>query len=457
MATPNLTATELARLTCPEKGEKVYPNIAGTKLALKCRATGSRTWIVWPRFNGKRLWLYYGSPDREKLMDANGVSFRDALRRMEQDLARIELGIDPRTDQPAIDADAGMTIAALLDSYYTNGLQHGRNSRGQPLRSSYIDKTKRQLNASARAKWAARQAASIAAKDVSELLDDYNDRPHMQAALQDKLGVLFNYGKARGYIPSNPCDGLPARGARGEAVECKRFLSNGELVRVYPELLSVGYPGGHALTLILLTGRRPDEVFSAEWSEFDLSKGMWLLPAERSKANNGKSHLIPLSAPALRILRDAAERKAGEGRFVFHRDGTDAPIDNIRADVRRANEAGTPFAALSLDPEQRGPWTPHDLRRTAATHMELLGTSDAVIGAALNHSAKGKRGITAVYARMLSDPQFRMRALRDAAGKLAEHYERCGQIGECLAQRQARAERKALPAPQRLLPAPATG
>jgi integrase len=435
MATPNLTATQLAKFRYPEHGEEVYTKVAGTALALKCRATGSRTWIAWPRFMGKRIWLSYGSPDREKPMDGAGVSFRDALRHMEQDLARIELGIDPRTDRPAIDGDAGMTIAELLDSYYTNGLEHGRNSRGQPLRPSYIAKTKRQLDASARARWATRQAASISAKDVSELLDDYNDRPHMQAALQDKLGILFNYGKARGYVPANPCDGLPARGARGEAVECKRFLSNGELVRVYPKLLSIGYPGGHALALIMLTGRRPDEVFSAEWSEFDLGKGVWLLPADRSKANNGKSHLIPLSAAALGIVRDAAERQAGVGRFVFHRDGVDAPIDNIRADVRQVNEVGAPFAAMSLDPDQRGPWTPHDLRRTAATHMELLGTSDAVIGAALNHSAKGKRGMTAVYARMLSDPQFRMRALRDAFGKLAEHYERCSRIGEYLARR----------------------
>jgi integrase len=449
MAAANLTEAQLRKLVCPEgRGEFIHTELAESGLALKCRSTGSRTWIAWPRLEGKRIWLSYGSPDRDSPLDGLGVPFRDALRALDQDLARIQLGIDPRTDRPALDDGKGLTVAKLLDSYYLNGLEHGRNSRGQPLRRSYIEKTQRQLDASAREAWGARPAASITAKDVSALLDRYNDRPAMQAAIQDKLGILFNYGKARGEVLANPCDGLPARGARGEASESKRFLSSGELVRVYPELLSIGYPGGHALALILLTGRRPDEVFSAEWSEFDLGKGLWMLPAERSKANNGKGHLIPLSAKALEILRDAATRKVGEKRFVFHRDDAYEPIDNIRADVRRANDAGADVAAKSLDPEQRVPWTPHDLRRTASTHMEMLGTSDALISAALNHSSKGKRGVTAVYARMLSDPQFRMRALREAFAKIADHYERCARMGAYLAARKERSERNAPPAAQ---------
>jgi len=47
---------------------------------------------------------------------------------------------------------------------------------------------------------------------------------------------------------------------------------------------------------------------------------------------------------------------------------------------------------------------------------------------------------------MLSDPQFRMRALRDAFGKLAEHYGRCARVGEYLAMREARSGEKAAPA-----------
>jgi integrase len=42
------------------------------------------------------------------------------------------------------------------------------------------------------------------------------------------------------------------------------------------------------------------------------------------------------------------------------------------------------------------PFTPHDLRRTAATVLERKGVPFTVIGALLNHT---KAGVTAIYAR----------------------------------------------------------
>lgn len=46
------------------------------------------------------------------------------------------------------------------------------------------------------------------------------------------------------------------------------------------------------------------------------------------------------------------------------------------------------------------PFTPHDLRRTAATHMEELGVSPFVVGHVLNHVSVTRSTITSrVYAR----------------------------------------------------------
>ena len=46
------------------------------------------------------------------------------------------------------------------------------------------------------------------------------------------------------------------------------------------------------------------------------------------------------------------------------------------------------------------PFTPHDLRRTAATHMEEIGISPFIIGHVLNHVSATKASITCrVYAR----------------------------------------------------------
>lgn len=56
-----------------------------------------------------------------------------------------------------------------------------------------------------------------------------------------------------------------------------------------------------ALRFTILTAARTNEVTGAPWSEFDLDAGVWSIPAERMKG--GRPHLVPLSAPALAILR----------------------------------------------------------------------------------------------------------------------------------------------------------
>ena len=58
---------------------------------------------------------------------------------------------------------------------------------------------------------------------------------------------------------------------------------------------------GPLYKFLALTGQRRDEARGATWDEFDLESGFWTIPASRAK--NKREHLIPLSAPALAVLR----------------------------------------------------------------------------------------------------------------------------------------------------------
>lgn len=78
-----------------------------------------------------------------------------------------------------------------------------------------------------------------------------------------------------------------------------------------------------ALEFAILTAARTGEVIGAEWTEFDLEKLTWTIPASRMKA--GKEHVIPLSARAGEILRPMAEAKRGP--FVFSEG--EAPLSNM--------------------------------------------------------------------------------------------------------------------------------
>jgi integrase len=69
--------------------------------------------------------------------------------------------------------------------------------------------------------------------------------------------------------------------------------------------------GARAAELMILTATRTNEVRFAPWTEFDLEGRLWTIPAARMKAQ--RDHRIPLSEPALAILRALPE--AGERVF----------------------------------------------------------------------------------------------------------------------------------------------
>lgn len=55
-----------------------------------------------------------------------------------------------------------------------------------------------------------------------------------------------------------------------------------------------------ALEMTILCATRTSETLNATWDEFDLEKGIWVIPAERMKA--GRPHRIPLSRQTVALL-----------------------------------------------------------------------------------------------------------------------------------------------------------
>jgi integrase len=68
-----------------------------------------------------------------------------------------------------------------------------------------------------------------------------------------------------------------------------------------------------ALEFIVLTAARSGEALGARWAEFDLDAQLWTVPAERMKARH--EHRVPLSEPAIAILREQSKVRASD--FVF--------------------------------------------------------------------------------------------------------------------------------------------
>jgi len=119
------------------------------------------------------------------------------------------------------------------------------------------------------------------------------------------------------------------------------------------------------------------------WSEIDLDKGTWTLPAHRSK--NHRAHLLPLPPLALDIIktvsrmisRDQLFGARAKSGYEQWREGKKALDDQLGTSVL--------------------PWRLHDLRRTFATRLSDLGTPPHVVENILNHRSGFRRGIVATY------------------------------------------------------------
>lgn len=82
-----------------------------------------------------------------------------------------------------------------------------------------------------------------------------------------------------------------------------------------------------ALKLTILTAARTSEVLQARWAEFDLERELWVIPPERMKA--GKEHRVPLSEPAMAILRALAH----DTEFVFPGFKNGKPLSNMAMEM----------------------------------------------------------------------------------------------------------------------------
>jgi integrase len=90
-------------------------------------------------------------------------------------------------------------------------------------------------------------------------------------------------------------------------------------------LRSRGGTAAAALEFCILTCTRTGETLGAKWSEIDLERRLWVIPAERMKAR--KEHRVPLCAPALAVVARMA--KAKTSAYVFPGQSAGKSLSNM--------------------------------------------------------------------------------------------------------------------------------
>ena len=144
-----------------------------------------------------------------------------------------------------------------------------------------------------------------------------------------------------------------------------------------------------ALEFLILTGVRSGEVRNATWSEFDLDKAVWTIPAERMKG--GREHRVPLSEQALRLVR--AQQEVSFCSFVFP--SPNRPRDP-EADGAALSDMALTAVMRRMALTQKA--VPHGFRSTFRDWVSETTThSNEVAEMALAHSIRNR--VEAAYRR----------------------------------------------------------
>lgn len=135
-------------------------------------------------------------------------------------------------------------------------------------------------------------------------------------------------------------------------------------------------PIGAMLALMMLChGTRLGETRLARWRNINLTNGHWFIPAKDTKTK--AEHTLPLTAPALALLRRYRARQQADGYsgpFLF---------PGSTGSALSASKASTLFTNLA-----KGKWSSHDLRKLARTAWTDLGVDYMVGELLLNHAMK---------------------------------------------------------------------
>lgn len=222
--------------------------------------------------------------------------------------------------------------------------------------------------------WGSRPAAEIRRADVRSLLERIAEERGGVCANRTRalLSKVFSFGIEKERIEANPVYGVKKL---YEEKPRERVLTEEELSLLWPFLDRLQPTVAAAWRLILLTAQRPGEVLAMRWRDLERdSRGWWWnLPAELTKTH--RAHRVPLSPQALAVVEALRPLTESTGWVLAS-----------RADGKRLTWLSHSSARLrewsGLDH-----FTPHDLRRTAATWLGRHGVRPDTIDQLLNHAA----------------------------------------------------------------------
>jgi integrase len=370
---------------------------------------GSHAWWFDYTFEGRRKTISFGTYPATTL----------SLARKKAELARqqVRSGVDPsdlrKAARQARDRKRDDDERAKAGLPPTDSFEHVAREWYEKNAPSWADthseKIIRRLERDVFPWIGSKPIASIRPSDLLELLRRVESRGAIETThrIQQNCSQVFRYAVATGRVESDP-----SRDLRGALTPWKpQHYATVTDPRLVGRLLRDidAHPGSFAtkcaMQLSPMLFVRPGELRRAEWSEIDLAKAEWRIPAAKMKGRT--MHIVPLARQALEILKEL-QPLTGHAQWVFpgvRTNGEPMSENTVNAALRRLGYDKTTLTA-------------HGFRGMASTMLHEQGWPSDVIERQLSHAERNAVKAAYNHAEHLPARRKMMQAWADYLEKL---------------------------------------
>jgi integrase len=263
-----------------------------------------------------------------------------------------EMGLGSAASVPLADAREKAAVARRKIAQGFNPIDERKRDRGVPTFGEMADSVREALsvgfrNEKHKAQWKstlATYAAPLRRKPIDTITTDdvlnllkpiWTAKAETASRVRGRIEKVLDAAKAKGFRDGeNPArwrghlDHLlprPSKLARGHHAA----MPYEDVAAFIAKLRVREATAALALELCILTGARSGEILGMQWSEIDLDKKIWTVPANRMKA--GREHRVPLSSRAVAILNPL--KKATASEFVFSGQAHNKPLSNMAMEM----------------------------------------------------------------------------------------------------------------------------